>query len=461
MPFRHPLPIALALFTCCATAVPTVAEEPPDDAQITGPPGPAKAWPAITHPVTTLPENKQPATALPAPEPPATTGPVKILPLKTHPAAAQPAAPDPKIMRPMVFYDAHGEPDSCGPGCSEWIAAEGKIDADTASRLQRLLVHLRGARPPIFFHSPGGSVNGAIALGRLIRAHKMTVSVGHTIPLECDDGASGEKSCAAEIRAGDQIESALDHQNFMCNSGCVYALAGGTTRLIPPFAALGIHDVGLMRSAKQRRVSARAVEYAKAMADGRLRNYMREMGIGEGLLTEAFAIPFSTVKPLRRSDAARFGLDPREFGETAWYFSQKIEPVARKLFFLRTALDQPHYINGLINLACGKGTNSGYYILAYGREHLNSDALVTPAAAPPIDVSVNAKQYRFYRQPNDKFFVRSVRLPPAELDAISDMATIVLPGTDFGRQGGPAGDVKLGMAGFATAVARLRRACAL
>jgi len=102
------------------------------------------------------------------------------------PATKPPAAPDPAATRPMVFYDAHGEANACGPGCSEWIAAEGKIDRDTADRLQQLLGQIKGARPPIFFHSPGGSVTGSISLGELIRARKLTVSVGHTVPLNCD-----------------------------------------------------------------------------------------------------------------------------------------------------------------------------------------------------------------------------------------------------------------------------------
>ena len=35
---------------------------------------------------------------------------------------------------PIVFYLAKGEADACGPGCNEWIAAEGQIDAGAARR---------------------------------------------------------------------------------------------------------------------------------------------------------------------------------------------------------------------------------------------------------------------------------------------------------------------------------------
>src|SRR5215471_4345244 len=50
-------------------------------------------------------------------------------------AAAQPnraGAPKGKAelwSPPMIYYLAKGEEGICGPGCSEWIAAEGQIDA--------------------------------------------------------------------------------------------------------------------------------------------------------------------------------------------------------------------------------------------------------------------------------------------------------------------------------------------
>ncbi len=139
-------------------------------------------------------------------------------------------------MRPIVFYLAHGEADECGPGCNEWIAAEGKIDTEAAGRLQRLLAQLKGRRPPVFFHSPGGSVSGSMALGRLIRAQKLTVSVGHTLRPGCDRDQPSEETCAARIQAGQPVEAELDPVMSMCNSACVYAVAGG---IATPRSAMG------------------------------------------------------------------------------------------------------------------------------------------------------------------------------------------------------------------------------
>jgi hypothetical protein len=95
----------------------------------------------------------------------------------------------------IEFYLARGEADACGRGCNEWIAAQGKIDPGAASRLRQLLAKLGRARPPIYFHSPGGSITGSLELGRLIHDQKLVVSIGHTIAIGCAQGKPGETSC--------------------------------------------------------------------------------------------------------------------------------------------------------------------------------------------------------------------------------------------------------------------------
>ncbi len=47
-------------------------------------------------------------------------------------AAAQTAGRPPvggigELPDAMIFYVAHGAADACGPGCSDWIAAEGMV----------------------------------------------------------------------------------------------------------------------------------------------------------------------------------------------------------------------------------------------------------------------------------------------------------------------------------------------
>src|SRR5579863_9575857 len=72
---------------------------------------------------------------------------------KAAPAASPVAAPaeiKPPEMPDIVFYVARGDANACGPGCDEWIAADGKIDREAAQRLRKLVTKLARRRLPIF-----------------------------------------------------------------------------------------------------------------------------------------------------------------------------------------------------------------------------------------------------------------------------------------------------------------------
>jgi len=52
----------------------------------------------------------------------------------------------------MIFFVAKGEPNACGPGCNEWIAAEGDFDGPAVEqRFRQILGSLKGRDLPIFF----------------------------------------------------------------------------------------------------------------------------------------------------------------------------------------------------------------------------------------------------------------------------------------------------------------------
>jgi hypothetical protein len=208
----------------------------------------------------------------------------------------------------IAFYLARGDADSCGRGCNEWIAAEGKIDLGAAQRLRRLLAKLGRRRPPIFFHSTGGSITGSIELGRLIRDQKLEVSVAHTIPGGCDRDKPLDESCEALKRSGQELEAQFDPAIAMCNSGCVWAFLGGTTHFVPPWVKLGIHDVGLdPNKAPPPRISTSDL---KRVAHARILEYVREMGIDKALPAATFAVPFESPRFLERDEIARYGIDP-------------------------------------------------------------------------------------------------------------------------------------------------------
>ncbi len=342
-----------------------------------------------------------------------------------------------------------------------------KIEGGAVGRLQHLLARLSKPLPPPFMNSPGGQANGSIDLGRLVRARRLTVTVGHTVPLDCDRDPLSAKSCAAQISAGQTIEARPDPTTTMCNSGCVYVLAGGSTRLIPPWTSLGIHEVGYIPTAGRPEPTKLAIMVGKQIADDHLRAYIREMGIDQRLLTEAFAVPFSSVARLSREDAVRFGLDRREFAKTPWQFFDKPVLAIRKGFFVRTDDSKARYVNGVVSVFCGRGSDN-HSVLTFGRDHISTDP-ADIAGQPPLSLSVNGRDISLARVLNDKLFMRQATLPMTAVDTMVDTVTLVVPGSELGRQQGAAGqqgsgqqstgNITLNMLGFSQARAKLQDAC--
>ena len=95
----------------------------------------------------------------------------------------------------LVIYLAKGPANSCGPGCDRWIAVEGKVDEDAAERVRHFLRGVKDAQRPIYFHSPGGSVDQAYAIGRLLRSRKAIARVGRTIVTGCTAGFQIDEAC--------------------------------------------------------------------------------------------------------------------------------------------------------------------------------------------------------------------------------------------------------------------------
>ena len=366
--------------------------------------------------------------------------------------AQTPNAPSPELVKipttsEILFYVAHGDADVCGLGCSEWVAADGKIDAGAAQRFRSFLAKLGRRRPPMFLHSPGGAVGASIELGRLIHDQKFTVSVGHTVPHGCDRDKPLEKSCEALKRSGKELESDFDPNLAMCNSGCVYVLAAAATRLVPPWVRLGIHDVGIDPDRKG--VSAAALAEGKRTAHARLQEFSRDMGIDKALLTAAFAVPFDTAKMIDRDEIARFGIDRRDFGEDVWRLAPLTTPTISKRFFFSG--EQRHYRNAELRFDCGPSLR-----VMLGLNHDSSDQ--TSAGLPPVGIDVNGTHIDL-RAPirSPKFDIGGSFVDADKFDSLTDEAIITVTGAD--GQAGSAGDIVLRMDGFAALFAKLRKSC--
>ena len=223
-------------------------------------------------------------------------------------------------MPPIIFFVAKGVPNSCGEGCDTWIAAHGEFDAAAASRLKRLLARIGKRDLPIYFFSPGGRVQEAMAIGRLMRERKMRAGVARTIPADCRDEFSD--SCNALRRADREVQSSLNTLS-MCASACVYALLGAPVREVSANAVLAVHasKIVLMRNGSRIEVRGALVDYAQRRSriyEAETDRYTRSMGVDLELLKVARSVPHESSRRLTREEIFKFGIDKREFGDSGW-----------------------------------------------------------------------------------------------------------------------------------------------
>jgi hypothetical protein len=255
-------------------------------------------------------------------------------PLFADAAVSLPEAPGyaPKL----IIYLAKGEANSCGQGCDRWIAIEGRVDADAASRVRQFLRGVKDTRRPIYFHSPGGDVRQAFAIGRLLRARKAVGRVGRTVVSACAAGSQVDDACLKIKTAGGEVAAELATRNAMCNSACGYVFLGATTREVAPDAVLGVHNSKLIvefRGHPSARLRAEFIASHRDRDDRERSAYVEAMGISHELVDLIMTVKFESVHVLTRPELYRFRIDTRSFAETAW----TLETGARA-FIRKTAL---------------------------------------------------------------------------------------------------------------------------
>ncbi len=296
---------------------------------------------------------------------------------------------------PLVFYVAHGEPDACGPGCSEWIAAEGAFDRDAAARFRKFVERGGNKRLPVFFHSIGGLVTEAQAIGTLMRERGMTAAVGKTLPAACQSAAD-TAACKAAKKSDAKLKAEWSSIDAFCNSACVYALAGASSRSVPPGSRLGIHSSKVVciitqggRIINSDARSAKCAERA-AEARARLQRYLRRMGIKDQLLEAANEVPHSDVRFLTRDEIARFGIDQREFQESPWTAKLGVSPSIWKVVSQARGPDRTGHRAAAIHLQC-------HYASRVTISYFRPVASEGPGSSVKVTVTVGERGLRFPR----------------------------------------------------------------
>ena len=373
--------------------------------------------------------------------------------------AASPKSPDEIIAAiandPMTFYLAKGEPGACGQGCSEWIAAEGYIDARAPGRLDDLVTSLRNRKPPIFFHSPGGIVGSAINLGIFLRQQGMTAGVSRTIPASCV-GAS-EETCRSSKRSGHALAAEL-YSVAICHSACVMALVGAKVRQVPPGARLGVHSGKLLQSDSEGR--------ARNFATWRIQYHLRTMQISDELFNVISKVPFEQIRNLSRDEIASFGIDTREFLETRWMAGEP-EPTPEppstiKLLVEAKGPSRNERRASMIDLACAAPQR---VLVSYVRG-LGSDEIVATRA---IKFVIGDRNIPFSPKASISkidaldmgglFDTRSAETPFDLFEAAAARDSIEIIEVDPTNPATPSRTIKLSTDGLSKALEALRKEC--
>jgi hypothetical protein len=182
----------------------------------------------------------------------------------------------------MIFYAAHGPNGACGPGCSDWIAAEGTVQFDTFKRLINILDRQNGRKLPLVIHSWGESnLNVAVGLGRILRERGIDTTEGETEVAACKD--KSDTDCFALKRLGGPLDATLNMSDGRCDITCVLILAGGIHRSL--HAGTRVILTGMeIRNRVAPNVSDEHRESLTTIFGEQFRLYLREMGIDTELL---------------------------------------------------------------------------------------------------------------------------------------------------------------------------------
>jgi len=223
----------------------------------------------------------------------------------TPPAPAEPAAggsaDNSSPMRFALFAD--GSPETCATTCRPLIGASGMITSDSSRQFitfvrDNALQAGQGGQPgaTVVLESDGGSVLGALDLGRAIRRFGFATTVGRVV----------ERRTATSIKYGEMTGRAD------CQSMCSFVLLGGVQRYVAPAARVLVHQIWL----GDRREDAVAANYTAedlvvVQRDiGAILQYTTEMGGDVELVGLSLRVPpWEPMRALTRDELRRMKLD--------------------------------------------------------------------------------------------------------------------------------------------------------
>jgi hypothetical protein len=198
---------------------------------------------------------------------------------------------------PMRFELREEAAKDCDAGCRLLISAAGAITAETPHAFRAFTQGRDVEGATVVLDSDGGSVLGAIALGRQIRALKMNTTVG-------------ELSDSAPVKSG--LKRATVSPRADCESMCAFVLLAGVERSVAPEARVMVHQIWLGdRRDDPTAASYSAEDLVLVQRDiGRLAKYTADMGGSADLLELALRIPpWEPMHALSRAELQQMGFE--------------------------------------------------------------------------------------------------------------------------------------------------------
>ncbi len=206
-----------------------------------------------------------------------------------------------RVAASAMAFESHSEAPAsiCEQSCRTWITATGPITERTPRDFKEFADKrdLRGAT--LVLDSEGGSVVGAIELGRIVRKLEINTTVGKSVPARQADGTIAQRFTP----------------KASCQSMCVFLLLAGKQRHVAPEARLLVHQIWLTDKTKGSKTHTyTADELALVERDiGKLVRYTIEMGGDAELIEAALQVPpWESLRRLSGDEIQRMRLSTAE-----------------------------------------------------------------------------------------------------------------------------------------------------
>ncbi|MGF7006842.1 hypothetical protein [Aminobacter sp. BE110] len=227
------------------------------------------------------------------------------------------------IDQPMQFAIVRSNNSGCEPICPQWIWASGAIEPGTPAVFKRFLKKVGKLKLPVVLSSPGGDIDAALAMGRMIRERNLDTGVGTAYLTGCP---AGERDCFAKQKQAGVYFGVIIANNVYCNSACPLVLAGGVRRFASGWAYVGVHQITTTYTRERifyrekykivrgkKRVTEKKIVGRKTLGsyqstklpkatERKVQAYLKEMGIARSYLATAQGTPAADVRKLDQSE---------------------------------------------------------------------------------------------------------------------------------------------------------------